>query len=225
MMQALRNNTKITIAFVVVAFVGFMAFSILTDIGQAGDAPVNVVGKVNDRDIPLRDFSFRVNQIIDRQQQEEPDKEFTESDYRSARREAWNAFVQEKLQMQEIEKRGITLTDEELVQFLKYYPPEEAGMVEAFMTEGRFDYQKYLQAMADPAFQNLWIYLEQVSRPRFTTHKLAEYVGSMVRVSPNQVREEYIRDNERIKVRYGLIPLRSFDITEIEIDSQQVVDY
>ena len=39
---------------------------------------------VNGTDIPLREFGFRANQVIEGLRAENPDKEFTESDYRAA---------------------------------------------------------------------------------------------------------------------------------------------
>lgn len=228
MMQSLRNNTKIIIWVVIIAFVGFMGFSVLTDIfrGSGTDgAPVDAVGRVNGEDIPLREFGFRTNQIIENMRNEDPDIELTESDYRQARRDAWQQTLQEYLQQEQIEEKGIRLTDSELFEFMRYYPPQEASQYEGFMTDGQFDYQKYVQGMANPQLENLWIYLEQISRPRFTTFKLSEYVGSMAKVSKPEVRDKFIRDNERIKVRYGLVPLKDYPVGEIQIDSQQVIDY
>jgi peptidyl-prolyl cis-trans isomerase D len=228
MMQSLRNNTKIIIWVVIVAFVGFMGFSVLQDTLMSdgpGDAPVDVVGCVNGTDIPLREFGFRANQVIEGQRAEDPEKEFTESDYRAARRDAWQASVQEYLQMEQIEAKGIKLTDSELFEFMRYYPPQEASQIDIFVTDGQFDYQKYMQGMADPQLENVWVYLENVSRPRFTTFKLSEYVGGLVRVARPQIRDKYIRDNERIKVRYGLVPLKEYPAAEVRIDSQTVIDY
>lgn len=229
MMQAMRNNTKIIIWVVVIAFVGFMGFSLITDIfrgkSSGGAAPANVVGSVNGQDIPLREFGNMANQKIEAQRDKNPEKEFTESDYRAARREAWQDAVQQYLQMQQIDKKGIELTDDELYKFMLYYPPQEAASIEPFTTDGKFDYKKYQQAMANPQYENVWVYLEQLSRPRFTTYKLTEYIGGLVHVSKPEVREKYILDNERIKVRYGLVPLKDYPIGDIHIDSQVVITY
>ncbi|MFH2055701.1 MAG: peptidylprolyl isomerase, partial [bacterium] len=228
MMQSLRNNTKIIIWVVIVAFFWFMGISIVSDFfrwGGSDGATVDVVGRVNGEDISLREFGFRSNQLIESQRSDNPEKELTESDYRQARRDAWQQTLQEYLQLQQIQNKGIRLTDNELFEFMRYYPPQEAGQIDMFITDGKFDYQKYIQGMADPQLENLWVYLEQLSRPRFTTFKLSEYVGSMAKVSKPEVREKYIRDNERIKVAYALAALKDFSVAEIKIDSQTVVDY
>lgn len=227
MMQVLRNNTKIIIWIIVVAFVGTIIFAWGMDIARGGGegAPSGIVGAVNGTEIPLRQFGLQVDNIIDQQRQQDPLKDFTDSDYRAARRDAWNDFVVQAIQSQQIDERKLKLTDSELVEFIKRYPPQEIYQVEQFQTDGRFDYQKYLAAMSDPNFQPLWIQVEAMMKPRLRGFKLQEYIGGLVRVSNLDIQNEYIRDNERIKVKYGLVPLRDFDMSGIKIDSQQVRDY
>lgn len=226
MMKALRNNTKIIIWIIVVAFVGTIVFAWGMDIARGGgSAPAGVVGVVNGQHIPLNSYGQQVDQIIENERQKDPQKDFTDSDYRDARRQAWNNFLIETIQSQQIAKRGIRLTDNELVDFIKRYPPQEIYSIQQFQTDGQFDYKKYLDAMSDPNFKPLWIQVESMMRPRIRDYKLQEYIGNLVRVSNLDVQNEYIRNNERIKVKYGLVPLKSFETSSIAIDSQQVQDY
>jgi peptidyl-prolyl cis-trans isomerase D len=226
MMQALRNNTKIIIWIIVIAFVGTIVFAWGMDIARGkGSAPTGVVGVVNGKEIPLNSYGQQVDQIIESERQKDPQKDFTDSDYRDARRQAWNDFVVQAIQSQQIAKRGIQLTDNELVDFIKRYPPQEIVNIQQFQTDGQFDYKKYLSAMSDPSFRQLWIQVEALMRPRIRDYKLQEYIGSLVRVSNLDIQNEYIRNNERMKVKYGLVPLKSFEMSSIAIDSQQVQDY
>ncbi len=226
MMQVLRNNTQIIIWILVIAFVGTIIFAWGMDIGGGGTGMVtNVVGSVNGREIPLQNFGALAEQIIDQERQKTPDKDFTESDYRNARRQAWNEFVNSYLQQDQIEKLGIALTDAEVVDFLRRFPPQEVQAVEVFLTNGQFDYNKYVSAMGDPQYAELWRQVESLVRPRLTTYKLQEYVTSMVRVSDNELQEQYLRDNERIKVDYALVPYSKFPVGAEEIDSNEVRAY
>ena len=225
MMQVLRDNTKVIIWILVVAFVGTIVFAWGMDItgGSGGSgAPSNVVGSVNGRDIPLSNFGMAADQYIENQRQQDPDKEFTESDYRAARRQAWNEFVNGYIQQEEIERLGIQLTDAELVDFLRRYPPAEVQNLEPFVTEGRFDYNKYLQGMTDPQLKDFWRQVETMVRPRLVTFKLQEYITSMVRVSDNDLQDQYLRENERIQVDYALVPYSKFVLQAVDIDSAQV---
>ncbi len=228
MMQALRDNTKVIIWILVIAFVGTIVFAWGMDItggSGGGGTPANVVGSVNGRDIPLANFGMAADQYIENQRQQSPDKEFTESDYRQARRQAWNEFVNGYIQQEEIERLNIQLTDAELVDFLRRYPPAEVQNLEPFVTDGRFDYNKYLQGMTDPQLKDFWRQVETMVRPRLVTFKLQEYITSMVRVSDNDLQDQYLRENERIQVDYALVPYNKFVLQAVDIDSAQVKSY
>ncbi|MGB5107555.1 MAG: peptidylprolyl isomerase [Candidatus Zixiibacteriota bacterium] len=227
MMQVLRDNTKVIIWIIVIAFVGTIIFAWGMDLsgGSGGGNAGNVVGKVNGREIPLANFGQAADQWIENQRQQTPDKDFTESDYRQARRQAWNDFVNSFIQQDEIERLKLQLTDAELVDFLRRYPPSEVQNLEPFVTEGQFDYNKYLQAMTDPQYKDFWRQVESVVRPRFTTFKLQEYIASMVRVSDNDLQDQYLRENERIQVNYALVPYNKFSIQATDIDSASVKAY
>lgn len=227
MMQVLRDNTKIIIWILVIAFVGTIIFAWGMDLtgSRSGGMGPNVVGKINGKEIPYENFARVADNLIDQQRQQSPDKEFTESDYRQARQQAWNEFVSSYLQQEQVERLGLTITDAEMVDFLRRYPPQDVQGLEPFLTEGRFDYNKYLQAFSDPQFRDLWRQLEVMMRPRLMTFKLQDYVVSMVRVSDAELQDIYIRENERVKVDYVLIPYSKFPVQPTEIDSAEVRAY
>ena len=229
MMQALRNNTKIIIIVIVVAFVGLMVFSWGMDIsgrrGGTAGRPKDVVGRVNDRDISLQNFTYASDQYIENERKKTPDKDFTDEDYRKARRDTWNDFINGILQSDEIEKRKIRLTDPELVDFIKRYPPEQVREMKEFQKDGRFDYQKYMGAMSDPNYAQFWAQVEQIMRSQLINFKLQEYIAAMVRMNDLDVQDQYLRDNEKIKVAYALVPLNAPDFGPITIDTSQVTAY
>ena len=228
MMQVLRNNTKVIIWVLVIAFVGTIIFAWGMDLSgtRGGGGKVrDFVGSVDGRKIPVTNFNYAADQWIEGERKKNPDKDFTESDYRQARDEAWTEFVQTLLQQGQIEKKKIRLTDPELYDFIRRYPPQDVQQVQQFQTDGKFDYKKYLAAMSDPQFAQFWPQVETMMRDRLTNFKLNEYIGSMVRVSDNELQDRYLRDNERIKVDYALVPISANDYATIKIDSSQVRDY
>ena len=228
MMQILRENTKIIIWIIVIAFVATIVFAWGMDFsGRAGrgGASQNAVGKVNGVEIPLVSFSRAVDQMVENERAKNPEKEGGESDYRQARQQIWNEFVASLIQQGQTDKKGIQLTDPELVDFIKRYPPEEVQQAQDFQTNGKFDYQKYVAAMSDQRFTNIWSQVEMIMRGKLINFKLMEYVSSMVRVSDAEMQDKYLRDNERIKVDYALVPLNSIDANSISISRAQVEAY
>lgn len=229
MMQILRNNTKVIIWLIVVAFVGTIIFAWGMDFTGtrtgSGGAPPNAIGSVNGKEIPLVAFNRAADQVIEQERTNNPEKDFTEADYRQARAQTWNDVVSAMLQQSQLDEKGIRLTDPELVDFIRRYPPQEVQQVQDFQTDGKFDYQKYLAAMSDPRFAELWTQVEALMRSRLTNYKLQEYIGGLVRVSDVDMQEKYLRENERIKVDYAIVPLTSVDANTISISRSQVEEY
>ncbi len=229
MMQILRENTKIIIWIIVIAFVATIVFAWGMDFtgmrGGRGSAPQNAVGKVNGIEIPLVSFNRATDQMVESERTKNPEKETGESDYRQARQQIWNEFVSSLIQQGQTEKKGIQLSDPELVDFIRRYPPEEVQQAQEFQTNGKFDYQKYVAAMSDQRYANMWPQVEMMMRGRLINFKLLEYVGSMVRVSDAEMQDKYLRDNERIKIDYALVPLSSIDANSVSISRAQIEAY
>ncbi|TFH65739.1 MAG: hypothetical protein E4G91_01375 [Candidatus Zixiibacteriota bacterium] len=228
MMQILRENTKIIIVIIVIAFVATIVFAWGMDFtggGGSGRAPQNAVGEVNGIEIPLVSFNRATDQVIENERTKDPEKEIEESDYRQARQKVWNESVASLIQQSQIEKKGIHLTDPELVDFIRRYPPEEVQQAQDFQTNGQFDYQKYIAAMSDQRYSNMWPQVEMLMRGRLSNFKLLEYIGSMVRVSDAEMQDKYLRDNERIKVDYAVVPLSSIDASSVSISRAQIEAY
>jgi peptidyl-prolyl cis-trans isomerase D len=228
MMQILRENTKIIIWIIVIAFVATIVFAWGMDFsggGGSGRAMQNAVGKVNGIEIPLASFNRATDQVVENERTKNPEKEIGESDYRQARQQVWNETVASFIQQSQTEKKGIRLSDPELVDFIRRYPPEEVQQAQDFQTDGKFDYQKYIAAMSDQRFANMWPQVEMMMRGKLTNFKLMEYISSMVRVSDAEMQDKYLRDNERIKVDYALVPLSSIDANSGSISRAQIEAY
>jgi peptidyl-prolyl cis-trans isomerase D len=227
MMQILRENTKIIIWIVAIAFVATIVFAWGMDFtGRGGSgAPQNIVGKVDDKEIPRVNFDRAAEQMIDNERTKNPDKDFSETDYRQARQQIWSETVSSLIQQNQAEKKGIRLSDPELVDFIRRYPPDEVKQAEGFQTNGQFDYQKYIAAMSEPRYAELWSQVEMLMRSRLSNFKLMEYIGSLVRVSDAEMQDKYLRDNERIRVDYALVPLSSINAGSISVSREQIEAY
>lgn len=229
MMQILRSNTKVIIWILVVAFVGTIVFAWGMDLtgvrGGRSGAPSGAVGRVNGKEIPLVAFNRAADQVIEEERTKNPEKDFTEADYRQARAQTWSDVVSAMLQQTQLDAKGIKLTDPELVDFIRRYPPQEVQQMQDFQTDGKFDYQKYLGAMTDPRYAQLWAQVEALMRSRLTNFKLQEYIGGLVRVSDIDMQDKYLRDNERIKVDYALVPVTAVDANSITINRPQIEEY
>lgn len=227
MMQILRENTKIIIWIIVIAFVATIVFAWGMDFTGGGGigAPQNTIGRVDGIEIPLVSFNRATDQVVENERTKDPEKEIGESDYRQARQQVWNESVSSLIQQSQTEKKGIRLSDPELVDFIRRYPPAEVQQAEDFQTNGQFDYQKYVAAMSDPRYADLWSQVEMIMRGRLINFKLLEYIGGLVRVSDAEMQDKYLRDNERIRVDYALVPLSGINANSISVSREQIEAY
>ncbi len=86
-----------------------------------------------------------------------------------------------------------------------------------FVTNGQFDYNKYLAAYQNPDPQ-LWLQIEALVRPRVLQQKLYEYVTSTTVMDDSEVKELYDAAGEKVRARYILVPSAAY------LDSVQAVD-
>ncbi len=219
MMQTMRNSAKIVFFIVLVAFAGFMILQGLTSIfsdpttGQQ-QAPQGVIGEIDGRRIPFEYFENayrpRFRELL--QENEEPSDE----ELQRIRDEIWNNLITITLLELEADRVGITVTNAEVGEYMKLSPPGDLQGLPDFQTDGRFDLGKYQvwlrQAAAsnDPQIISFLANFENQIRQQLTITRLQEIVLSMIRITPEEVRRNYIESNEKVNVRYVYIPNSDF---------------
>ena len=110
--------------------------------------PTRVIARINDQDISPDYFNNLVNQQIN--QFKSSGQQVNESMYERARGAAWTNLVQEVLVNGEIKSLGLEATDEEIIYHLRENPPPFLQSNPTFQTDGKFNSQKYLSALASP---------------------------------------------------------------------------
>ncbi len=238
MMQTMRNSAKIVFFFVLIAFAGFMILQGLTSIfadptrgGKA--APPGVIGTVDGIDIPLMVFENVYRPRLRALLQE--DEETTEEQMEKIRDEIWNNLITITTLEIQARRHGIEITTAEVAEYMRISPPQDLLQLPEFQTDGYFDIQKYqvwLQQMASSNQPDLLRFIsgfEDQIRQQLLINRLQEFITSMVRVTEAEVRDSFIEKNEKVKVKYILIPRSDFedsiaDIPESEILSKYEAD-
>ena len=204
MFQLLRRLIVPIIIIVLVFFTGMIILQWGADITRSKNVKNNV-GSINGNQIPWQTFDNYYNSML-RQEQDKTDQDLSVSKVREIRNKAWQQLVVDYLINQQIDKRKITVTDEELFNYLRMYPPQEIQQAPQFQTNGKFDYQKYTQAMADPNAAPFWASLEQYVLPNIKRFKLQQDIVSAVRVTPAEVMQAFLDSKEDLKLGYMYIP-------------------
>ena len=202
MMRQMRENTKWIMLVTAFAFVGLMVFQWGMDITGRSGLSIGEIGSVNGTPVSYEAFNQTYRSLYDRVQASQDDPVTTQqvSDIEDA---AWDELVNQVLIRQELRRRGIVVTDEELLSAARFSPPPEFQTNPAFQTDGLFDIQKYQAFLASPTVDDmLLLQLEMYYRDVIPQSKLMRQVSSDLYVTDAALWDEYRDRNERISVRY-----------------------
>jgi len=219
MMQALRDNMKIIIWITAIVFLvgfGILELGGVFDSQQAGQAPAGIIAEINGEPVRMDVFSNTYNGMV-RKLQESRELQPGEDAY--VREQAWQMVVRNTLMAQEARKRGIGATPEEIKMALRVAPPEIVTEAEGFKTNGQFDYRKYLAELENPNSQVPWAQVEALVAETLPIQKLQEKVVAAAKISEGDVRERFLLQNERLKLR-----LLQFSPDSFSVDTSRVGD-
>ena len=185
--------------------------------------PTRVIARINDQDISPDYFNNLVNQQIN--QFKSSGQTVNESMYERARGAAWTNLVQEVLVSGEIKRLGLEATDEEIIYHLRENPPSFLQSNPTFQTDGKFDSQKYLSALASPQGDE-WAPIENWMRTSYIPNlKLTQFLNENVLVTDQDVKDDFIKKNvkytvDAIHVTYDKAPKDKIEPSETELTDE-----
>lgn len=220
-MKVMRAGTKPILWIVVLAFVATIIFAWGMDFTRRS-VDKGIIGEVNGT--PIKRDDYLANYQYALQQQQQQGKEVTDDLSQQLRDQVFNQMVANILMNDVVRKKHLQVTNAELAQHLRRFPPREVQQIQDFQTNGQFDYNKYLQAYQtpDPAF---WVQVEALTRPRVLQQKVYEYVTSTSTMNDAEVRDLFQAAEEKVKVRYILASAERYRDSVGAIDSTTVLSY
>ena len=226
MMRQMRENTKWIMLVTAVAFVGLMVFQWGMDITGRSGLSIGEIGSVNGTSVTYEAFNQTYRSLFDQVQASQEDPVTTQqvSDIEDA---AWDEVVNQVLIRQELRRRGIVVTNEELLNAARFSPPPEFQTSSAFQTDGVFDIQKYQAFLTSPTIDDMMLLqLEMYYRDVIPRNKLMRQVSSDLFVTDAALWDEYRDRNEQISVRYvALNPAQRVADSDVTVTPDEVNDY
>jgi peptidyl-prolyl cis-trans isomerase D len=227
MMRTLRKYMRHILWIVAASFILTIVFSW----GMGGfknrrnPAKSGIIGSVAGQKIHYQQFAKIYQQELDRVKQQSGDQEINEYQVQRIRDDVWNTLVQDILMSREIRRQHIQITPEEVVYYMRNNPPEFVKNHEQFQTDGKFDLNKYREALSDPRNYNAWIPVENYFKGLLPLQKLQQEIISTVRVSDGEALEYYKMNNEKVKVQYLFIDPEEFPANHKEITEDLIKKY
>jgi len=221
MMKQMRENTKVILWVVVVAFI-ITIFAVWgLDLQSTGtNREKSVVGRVNGVNVTPQMYNTIYTQMA--QQMRAQAGDLTSAQQEMIRDQAWENIVSNIITSEQIKKLGITVTDDEVLNFLKNSPPSE---VQQYFKDknGNFDYAAYQAALNNPDAD--WTAVEELARQRIPIVKLNQYLMSQVHVSAAEVRGLFAEQNTKLIARYVEFPLEAEDLAGWSPSPEEVKTY
>ncbi|MBB4635827.1 peptidylprolyl isomerase [Longimicrobium terrae] len=207
MMQFIRSNVgKVLVWIIIPAFLAWMIFQIGMDVLGQGNGSPTALGRVNRTDITVQAYNDRVNQLTANAQAQGAD--MTPEMTRRLREEAWQGLVNEALLNQELDRRGITVSDAEVIWASRNIPHPELAQQEIFQTNGTFDLRKYQEFLSGPNMTpQMYAMLEQYFRQGLPREKLASQLSAGRYVSDAELWRAFQDRSETATVDYVSLPL------------------
>ncbi len=224
MMQAFRNAAKPVVLLITVTFLIWMVVDLSGITGSTGFMTRTSVGSIDGEAVDSRAYQEAVQQAINqRQQQSGGDLGIEETE--EIRNEVWESFVQQAALRKEIKRHKLTVSTDEITQAIASVPPPEIRTEEQFLTEGRFDIEKYRRWLGSAVGQQFVPVLEARYRDEILRAKLLRNVTADVFLSDPALWERYRDQNEKVSILLtpilprNVVPDSAVTITASEVDA------
>ena len=224
-MRQMRENTKWIMLVTAIAFVALMVFEWGMDISGRSGGGLGEIGSVNGAPV-----SYEQYQVVYRNLYEQVSRSQTEPISAAQNREveeaAWNEIVNQILIQQELGRRGVRVTDQEVRQAARVSPPQELVGDPLFQTEGVFDIQKYQEFLATQADELFLLQLEAYYKEIIPRSKLLRQISSGIYFTDAELWHQFQFDTEQARVRFvALNPADRIGDLSVELSEAEVEAY
>ena len=138
---------------------------------------------------------------------------------------SWNQIVADKILSDVYKKYDISVSNPEIVEYIRSNPIQELRQVPEFQTDGRFDFEKYHAWLADPRVASIITELESSAREQLPRTKLFVEVASLYKATDEQLKEAFRSSQEKARVDFihfstdSIIPDSKVTVSDEEIRS------
>ncbi len=199
-MQAFRNAAKPVVILITVSFLVWMVVDLSGITGNSsGFMTRTSVGSINGEAVDSRAYQEAVQQTVT-QRQGQSGANIGIEETEAIRNEVWEGFIQQIALRSEIAKHKLKVTADEIAQAIATVPPPEVREEEQFLTNGKFDMDKYTRWLGSPVGQQFVPVLETRYRDEILRAKLMRNVTADVFLSDPALWERYRDQNEKVSI-------------------------
>jgi len=223
----MRGIAKYIWVFLFITFVGGFLFADMSGlIGQSAVTTTTVVAEVNGEEIPYLALE-NLTRSLANQQEQQLGRSINLDERAQIETQAFEQLVTDALLRQEYERRGIRVTNDEIIEASRFSPPPQFYSTPELQTEGRFDPDKYRRYLASPVArqQGLLRQLEEYYRSEIPRAKLFSQLASEAWLSDDQLWSVYKDEHDSASVAYIALRPSAAQIAAITVTDAEARDY
>src|SRR3954471_2104385 len=223
----MRASAKDIWIFIVILFIG--GFLLAQTSGLLGRAPVTsttAVATVNGDDI-LATTWYQATQNLEQEATQRNNQSISLDERQRIQDQAYDQLVTDALLRQEYRRRGITVTDDEILQAARFSPPPQLMQAPDLQTDGQFDPAKYQRFLNSPLAkqQGLLFQLEQYYRTEIPKEKLFDQVASDIYISDAQLWRRFQDVHDSAQVTFAAFGAERIPDSAVRVTDDDIRAY
>jgi peptidyl-prolyl cis-trans isomerase D len=225
-MGTMAKMRSLAPAFILSVGVLFVVFMVISDsnVLEALGGRTNNVGSVNGDEISYQEFTNAVDRHLENLKAQSG-KDANEEQMPQIRDQVWDAIVSQKLIAREIERFGITVTDDEIRDVILGDNPPDFLKQSFIDSTGKFNRQLYEAALFDPRNKEPLLNAEEYVRQSRLNEKLQSLLFVSITVGENDIRRKFINQNINMVVKYALVDLNLFPDSTVDVTDEDLRAY
>jgi len=225
-MAMMAKMRSLAPAFIITVGALFVLFMVISDsnVLEALGGRTNDVGSINGVEISYREYQFVLDQQRE-QQKQQTGEDISDDQWDQFREQVWESLITQKLLTQEIERLGVTVSDEEIKDIILGDNPPEFLKQNFIDSTGTFNRQLYENALFDPQNTEILIQVEEQVRQQRLTEKLQSLLLASVTVSEDEILRKFKEQNVFANADYVVFPVSMFPDSSVVVTEEDMKNY
>jgi parvulin-like peptidyl-prolyl isomerase len=225
-MAMMAKMRSLAPAFIITVGALFVLFMVISDsnVLEALGGRTNMVGTVNGIDISYQEFQVALERQRESRKQQ-TGEEIPDEQIDQFRDQVWDALVTEKLIQQEVERLGITVTDEEVKDIILGENPPDFLKQNFIDSLGNFNRELYEEAIFNPQNEQILLQTEEIVRQSRYREKLQSLIEAGVVITEPEIRRKYIEQNIYMNAKYAFFPNTLFPDSALSMTENDLREY